>query len=88
MNSGPIGSLIVALRMRSISALAGASSHHPLTSSTGCSWPGWRAPPQGRRDALVEHPADRQMDDALAKTLLREPIEPLHRSKILRECRQ
>jgi hypothetical protein len=38
MNSGPIGSLIIALRMRSISALAGASSHNPLTSWTGCSW--------------------------------------------------
>ena len=44
MNSGPTGSLIVAARMRSISALAGASRRQPLTSSTGCSWPGWRAP--------------------------------------------
>ena len=37
-------SLIAALRMRSISALADASSSHPLTSPTGCNWPGWRAP--------------------------------------------
>jgi hypothetical protein len=44
MNSGPTGSLMVAARMRSISAIAGASSHHPFTSSTGCSWAGWRAP--------------------------------------------
>src|SRR5262245_65287722 len=35
MNSGPTGSLIVALRMRSISALAAASRCQPLTSSTG-----------------------------------------------------
>src|SRR5262249_6055321 len=44
MNSGPTGSLIVAARMRSISALAGASRCQPLTSPTGSSWPGWRAP--------------------------------------------
>src|SRR5215472_16937977 len=44
MNSGPTGSLIVAARMRSISALARASRCQPLTSSTGSSWPGWRAP--------------------------------------------
>jgi len=44
MNSGPIGAGIVARRMRSISALAGASSDHPLTSSTGSNWPGRRAP--------------------------------------------
>ena len=29
---------------REISALVGASSRHPLTSSTGCNWSGWRAP--------------------------------------------
>jgi hypothetical protein len=44
MNSGPTGSAIVWPRIRSISALAGAASHQPATSSTGCSWPGWRAP--------------------------------------------
>jgi hypothetical protein len=27
---------------------------------------------------LVEHPADRQVNDALAEPFLREPIEPLH----------
>src|ERR1700730_14649322 len=48
---------------------------------------GVASPPQGRRDALVEHPADRQIDDALAEALLREPIEPLHGSEILREAR-
>jgi hypothetical protein len=44
MNSGPTGSVTLAARMRSISALAGASSNQPPTSSTGCSWAGWRAP--------------------------------------------
>src|SRR5690348_11227359 len=87
MNSGPIGSLTVVFRIRSISALAGASSHHPVTSSTGCNWPGWRAP----HNAVVMPWSSIQriakMDDALAKPLLREPIEPLHGSKILREAR-
>src|SRR5262249_28245187 len=46
MNSGPTGSLIVAARMRSTSALAGASRCQPLTSSTGSSWPGEAAPPR------------------------------------------
>ena len=36
MNSGPTGSVIVSRRIRSISALAGASSRQPVTSSTGC----------------------------------------------------
>ena len=40
MKSGPTGSVIVTARMRSTSALAAASSDQPLTSSTGCSWPG------------------------------------------------
>lgn len=31
--------------------------------------------PQGGRDALVEHPADRQVNDTLAEAL-RKPIEP------------
>ena len=37
MNSGPTGSVIVSRRIRSISALAAASSRQPVTSSTGCS---------------------------------------------------
>jgi hypothetical protein len=41
--------------------------------------------PQRRSDSLVEHPADRQMDDALAEPFLREPIEPLHGGKISTE---
>src|ERR1700674_3612061 len=41
--------------------------------------------PEGCGDALVEHPADRQMNDALAETLLRQPVELLHGSHILSE---
>src|SRR5580704_12164871 len=44
MNSGPTGSVIVSRRIRSISALAEASSRQPVTSSTGCSCSGCRAP--------------------------------------------
>jgi fluoroacetyl-CoA thioesterase len=40
MNSGPTGSVTVSRRICSISALADASSDQPVTSSTGCSWPG------------------------------------------------
>src|ERR1700692_874904 len=36
MNSGPTGSVMVSRRIRLISALAEASSDHPVTSSTGC----------------------------------------------------
>jgi hypothetical protein len=36
MNSGPTGSAMVSRRIRSISALAEASSDQPVTSSTGC----------------------------------------------------
>lgn len=37
MNSGPTGSVIVSLRMRSILASASASSVHPATDTVGCS---------------------------------------------------
>jgi hypothetical protein len=72
MNSGPTGSLMVAARMRSISAIAGASSHHPFTSSTGCSWAGWRAPGSPLLEALVGLRADgaqtrRHIDRELAR---------------------
>ena len=69
MNSGPTGSLIAALRMRSISALADASSSHPLTSPTGLQLAGVASIPQRGGDALIEHPADRQMDHVLAEAL-------------------
>jgi hypothetical protein len=36
---------------------------------------GMASSPKPRGDALVKHPADRQMDDPLAEALLREPIE-------------
>ena len=86
MNSGPTGSLIVAARMRSTSALAGASRCQPLTSSTGSSWPGVACAPQRRGDALIEHPANRQMDHSLVEALLGELIEPRHGSEILPEA--
>jgi hypothetical protein len=44
MNSGPIGSVMVSRRIRSISALAEASSDQPITSSTGRNCSGCRAP--------------------------------------------
>src|SRR5258705_2892145 len=43
--------------------------------------------PQRDRDALVQHPAHREMDDALAVADLRALIQPLYRVKILREAR-
>src|SRR5262249_7924664 len=43
--------------------------------------------PQRGGDALIEHPADRQMDDVLAEALLRELIEPCHGGEILRKPR-
>ena len=82
MNSGPTGSLIVAARMRSTSALAGASRCQPLTSSTGSSWPGVACAPQRRGDALIEHPANRQMDHSLVEALPGELIELSHASEI------
>jgi 5-aminolevulinate synthase len=44
MNSGPTGSVISSLKMRSISDFEAASSDQPNTSSMGSSWLGWRAP--------------------------------------------
>src|SRR5205807_238786 len=43
--------------------------------------------PQRRGDALVEYPADRQMNDAFAETILGETIELLHGGEILCEPR-
>jgi hypothetical protein len=45
---------------------------------------GMTRPPQCRRDALVEHPPHRQMNNALAEAL-REAIEPVHGGQILYE---
>src|SRR5262245_14414978 len=39
--------------------------------------------PQSRGDTLVEHPADCQVNDALAEALLGKPVQPLHGGKIL-----
>src|SRR5580700_810570 len=41
--------------------------------------------PQRRGNTLVEHPTDRHLNDALAETVLGEPIEPLHGGQILRK---
>src|SRR5262245_40622755 len=43
--------------------------------------------PQRRGDALIEHPANRQMDDALVEPLLGKLIKPCHGSQILPEAR-
>src|SRR5580658_6390422 len=43
--------------------------------------------PQRRGDTLIEHPADSQLNNVLAETLLSELVEPLHRRKILPEPR-
>ena len=43
--------------------------------------------PKRRGDALVEHPAHREINHPLAVALLREAIEPLNRSKILSKPR-
>src|SRR5215510_10937255 len=42
--------------------------------------------PQRRGDALIEHPANRQMDHSLVEALLGELIEPRHGSEILPEA--
>jgi len=44
--------------------------------------------PQRRRDALIEHPADRQLNDALAEAFPGKLAEPLHGGEILRETRR
>src|SRR3979490_150124 len=44
MNSGPTGSVIVSLRMRSILARVAAPSDQPVTPSAACNWSGWRPP--------------------------------------------
>jgi hypothetical protein len=86
MNSGPTGSLTDSRRIRSISDLAPALSHQPATSrwlqSAGIA----RAPKRGS-DALIEHPADRQLNNMFAETVLRQLIELLHGGKILGEPR-
>src|ERR1700704_572951 len=44
MNSGPTGSVIVSLRMRSILARVAAPSDQPVPPSTASNWSGWRPP--------------------------------------------
>ena len=44
--------------------------------------------PKRRGDALIEHPAHREVDDALAIALLRQLIETLHCGEILRKARR
>src|SRR5207248_9398863 len=43
--------------------------------------------PECGGNAGIERPADRQVDDPLAKALLRQAIQPFHGSKVLREAR-
>src|SRR5262249_56384989 len=43
---------------------------------------GMACAPQGRGDALIEHPANRQMDHSLVETLPGELIEPRHGGRI------
>jgi len=43
--------------------------------------------PQRRGNTLIEHPANRQVNNALAETLPGEPIQPLHGGHILCEPR-
>src|SRR5499427_7881078 len=47
---------------------------------------GMACAPQGRGDALIEHPANRQMDHSLVETLPGELIEPRHGGEILLEA--
>src|SRR2546426_12012724 len=51
-----------------------------------CKLVGMARAPQRGRDALVQHPAHREMDDALAVAVLREQIQPLYGPKILVEA--
>src|SRR5229473_2270747 len=46
-----------------------------------------RAPQRGA-DPLIQHPADRQVDDPLAEPSLRKAIEPFHGGQILRKARR
>src|SRR5712671_1035129 len=48
---------------------------------------GMASTPQRRGDALIEHPADREMNDVLAEPFLGEPVEPSHGGEVLRELR-
>src|SRR5450755_831797 len=43
--------------------------------------------PQCRRDALIEHPANRQLNDALVEAPASKLVEPLYRGKIVGESR-
>jgi hypothetical protein len=47
-----------------------------------------RAPERSADIGPIEDPAQCQLDDALTKTLLREPVEPLDRSQVLRVSRR
>src|SRR5439155_10747385 len=51
-----------------------------------CKLVGMARAPQRSCDALVQHPAHREMDDALAVAVLREQIQPLYGAQILVEA--
>jgi hypothetical protein len=87
MISGPTGLVIVSRRIRSISALMGRIKPPARHLVDWLQLVGMTCAPQRRGDPLIEHPADRQVNDVLAETFLGETIEPLHGGEILTKSR-
>ena len=88
MNSGPIGSLTVSRRIRSISDLSARIEPPARHLIDRLQLAGMARAPKRGRDALIEHPADRQLNNMFAEAVLRQLIEPLHGGKILGEPRR
>src|SRR5215472_13233767 len=84
MNSGPTGSLIVAAIDLRLGGRIEVPAAHLINR---IQLTGMACAPQRRGDALIEHPANRQMDHSLVEALLGELIEPRHGSEILAEPR-
>src|SRR5580704_11095976 len=86
MNSGPTAFAIVSETIRSISAAADASICQPERPVIGASWSGRRAPQSATvLSCWSRNPAQCEMNDALSVVGLREAVEPLNRSQILRK---
>ena len=83
MNSGPMGRVIVSRRMRSISALSEASSVQPAHFGCRLQLVGITCAPQRRGDALVECPANGQVNDSFSKAVLGQLIQAVHGGEIL-----
>jgi len=83
MNSGPTGSVIASLRMRSILAALQrrATSRHTERS---LHLVGVAGAPERHADALVEHPAYRQVNHASVEEISRELIELPNGCQVLR----